>query len=116
MNQQLSLDLGVIETKDSSITDAVIEPKMQYIYRFLGVPAKNIECSVNEYESSRCRRIYYRVSWRDGHKIRHLHIPGGSTFSELARYRAAQLQEMIARGAELAEIIAAVETYRGIKR
>jgi len=119
MNQQLTIFdvLGVdIEPKKSSISTSDIEPKSQALYRFLGQAAKKVECSVNEYESSKCpKRFYFRVSWRQG-KMKHLHIPGGSTLSQLAQYRAAKLREMIERGAELGEIIAAVETYRGKRK
>jgi hypothetical protein len=113
--EQLSLSLGVIETEgeNSSITTSVIEPKIEAIQRFLGRAVENGECSVNTYKSSKCDRIYYRLSWRTGNgRTKHVHIPGGSTLSELARYRADKIQRLIARGAELAEIIAAVKTYR----
>lgn len=90
MNQQLALNLGDIETEKSSISTSDIEPKMHHIYSFLGVPAQKVECSVNQYKSSKCDRYYYRVSWRVSKtRMRHEHVPGGSTRSELAKYRAA---------------------------
>ena len=115
MSQQLTLSLSDIEAENSSISTSDIEPKMQALQRFLGSPARNTECSVNQYESSKCDRRYFRLSWRVGTKMKHIHIPGGSTLSELAQYRAGKLQEMIDRGAELAELIAAIQMYRGKK-
>ena len=68
-------------------------------------------CSVNEYSPGKKKQTYYRLSWRDGKRIKHLHIRGGNVNSKLAQERADSLRQMIARGAELEEIIAAVETY-----
>ena len=74
--EQLSLGLGVIENENGSITTSVIEPKIEAIQRFLGRAAKDAECSVNTYKSSKCDRHYYRLSWRMGRKTKHLHHQG----------------------------------------
>lgn len=98
----------------SSITNSVSEAKMTALKRFLTRRAKDAQCSVNQYRSGGSdNKIYWRVSWRDGNRIKHIHISGGNIYSKLANYRARKLQEMIDRGAELREVIAAVQTYRG---
>ncbi len=56
--------------------------------------------------------LYYRLSYRRRHKMKHLHIPGGNIRSRLAQYRAKKIKELIDRGAELEEVIALVQTYR----
>jgi hypothetical protein len=67
---------------------------------------------VNQYRVKRTENMYYRLSWRDGKKMKHIHIRGGNTYSELATKRANKIQSMIDRGAELWEITAAARTYR----
>ena len=104
------------ETSDSSsLTNSVSEAKMKALQRFCQVssPDDNKQCSVNVYQSGGSHyKRYFRLSYRKENKIKHLHIPGGNIYSPLAQYRAKQLREMIDRGAELGELIAAIETYR----
>jgi hypothetical protein len=102
-----------IETERSqpSVTSSVTDAKRQIIQDFCNRAA--IKPLIETYAPPRRKSEYYRVTWRDGNKVKHLHIPGGNTLSILAQYRAGKLQEMIDRGAELGEIIAAVKTYRG---
>lgn len=116
MSQQLVLPL--VTEKDSekvSVTNSVTETKIKYLERFCrrdNDPTPHVE----EYQSGRrSKQTYFRVSWRDGYRIKHYHIPGGNINSELAVYRAKKIQQMIDRGAELGEVIAAVKTYRGTK-
>lgn len=113
MSEQLRLFDDVSDTKLVSITDDVIEHKMQAIQRFLDRGAKENDCCVNQYYPGKRATKYFRLSYRQGKKTKHIHIPGGNTLSELAQYRAKKLQEMINRGAELGEVIAAVKTYGG---
>jgi hypothetical protein len=90
-----------------------IETKMAAIQRFLNSGNKQTEYSLNAYNpGSKTKNLYYRLSYRDGKKMKQLHIPGGNINSDLANYRADKLRVMIARGAELAEVIAAVRTYQ----
>ena len=67
---------------------------------------------MGRYSPGKRKTEYYRLSYRFGRKVKHIHIPGGSTKSQLARYRAEKLQQLIDRGAELAEILAMIKTYR----
>ncbi len=121
--KQLSLDIDEVSPRtshafeetsndvSSSITESVIDQKRAIIQRYLDRAATEAQCSVNEYQKSRSQRKYFRLSWREGKKTKHLHIPGGNVNAILAQYRARRLREMIARGAELGEVIAQVKTY-----
>lgn len=112
MSEQLSLFSTVSDSKSVSLTNSVSERKQQAIQRFLDSGKKEHEVCVNTYSPGKRRREYFRLSYRIGRKVKHVHIPGGSTIAELARYRAKQLQQLIERGAELAEILAMVRTFR----
>ena len=111
--KQLEL-FSITESDRSQVSGAAVAPdtKIQALQRFC---TRNLVTPyVEKYTPARRKVVYYRVSWREGRRMKHLHIPGGNTNSQLAQYRAKQLQEMIDRGAELEEIVAAVNTYRGI--
>ncbi len=112
MNEQLCLFEVVSEPNSGSLTESVSERKRQAIQRFLDKGKKDVEVCVNTYSPGKKKNKYFRLSYRVGHQVKHIHIPGGSTIAKLARYRAKKLQEMIDRGAELEELIAAVQTYR----
>jgi hypothetical protein len=94
-----------------SISDS--ERKHAAIQRFLDRGEKEPTASVNTYSPGKRKSEYYRLSYRVGKKMKHIHLRGGSTIAELATYRARKLQAMIDRGAELAEVIAAVRTFNG---
>ncbi len=112
MSKQLTIFNAVSDTKSVSLTDPVSDAKRRAISRFLA-RAKDHEACVNKYSPGGRKTKYFRLSIRQGKKIKHFHICGGNVHSKLAQYRAKQLQAMIDRGAELGEIIAAVETYAG---
>ncbi len=112
MNEQLCLFEVVSDKKSVSLTESVSERKRQAIQRFLDKGKKDVEVCVNTYSPNKRKTKYFRLSYRVGHKVKHIHIPGGSTIAELARYRAKKLEELIERGAELGEIIAMVHTFR----
>lgn len=112
MTEQLRLFDGAIDDESVSIADDASEHKRQAIQRFLDRGAKENDCYVNQYYPGKRATKYFRLSYRQGKKMKHIHIPGGNTKAELAQYRAKKLEEMINRGAELGEVIAAVQTYR----
>lgn len=87
------------------------DAKRQAIQRFLNNGKSDPSFSINKYSPGRRATEYYRLSFQWQGKKKHIHIRGGSTISELANYRVKELQTMIDRGAELAEVIAAVETF-----
>lgn len=121
--KQLSLDIDSVKPRTShafeetsndvswSISNSDIDQKRAIIQRYLDRAATEAQCSVNEYQKSRSKKKYFRVSWRDGKKMKHLHVPGGNVNAILAQYRARQLREMIDRGAALGEVVAQVQTY-----
>ena len=104
------LDLLDSEQKCGSISKLDSE-RQRAINRYLGGSKRNIEYSVNTYKPGKKKNQYFRLSWREGNRMKHLHIPGGSTTSELALYRANSIKAMIDRGADLGEAIAAIRTY-----
>ena len=87
--------------------------KQQAIQKYLNRADKEAIACVTKYSPGRRKTEYYRLSYRVGRKVKHIHIKGGSIIAELATYRANKLQAMIDRGAELAEVIAAVRTFNG---
>lgn len=97
-------------SSDTSITDTAAH-KRQAIQRFLNNGKPEPIACVNTYSPGGRATEYYRLSFNWRGKKKHIHICGGSTIAELATYRAKKLQAMIDRGAELAEVIAAVQTF-----
>jgi hypothetical protein len=116
MSEQLCLFETVSDSDRTSLTlsvsDAQIK-KQQAIQKYLDRANKEAIACVTRYSPGRRKNEYYRLSYRQGRKVKHIHIKGGSTIAELATYRAEKLQAMIDRGAELAEVIAAVKTFNG---
>ena len=119
MKKQLTIfdDLnGVSDTQSLSITKSVSDAKtakQKAIQRYLDRAEKETSACITKYSPGKRKTEYYRLSYRVGKKVKHIHIRGGSTISELAQYRAKKLQEMIDRGAELAEILAQLATFNG---
>ena len=68
---------------------------------------------VNTYSPGKRKTKYYRLSYFKDGQTKHLHIPGGNVRATLAKDRAKVLQKLIDSGAQLKEIIAVIETYRG---
>ncbi|MEG4516509.1 hypothetical protein [Microcoleus sp. AT9b-C5] len=56
---------------------------------------------------------YFRFSYRDGKKMKHLHIPGGNTGNVLARQRAAEVMELAAAGVPAVEICDRIRSWSG---
>lgn len=112
-SQQLSLFEIENDTLNVSIANNAIEQKIIAIQKYLGHIAKDNDCYINTYYPGKRDTIYFRLSYRQGCKMKHHHIPGGNINSDLAQYRVKRLQEMIDRGAELGEVLAALSTYRG---
>ena len=111
MTEQLSLFNHRSDTDDLSLQNSRSDAKRQAIQRFLNQRKTEPSFSINKYSPGRRNAEYYRLSFEWNGKKKHIHIRGGSTRSELANYRVAELQAMVDRGAELAEVIAAVQTF-----
>lgn len=113
MHEQLTIPTVDSDSDRVSLSISDSEHKQAAIQRFLDRADKEPTASVNKYSPGKRKNEYYRLSYRQGRKMKHIHIRGGSTIAELATYRAQKLQAMIDRGAELPEVIAAVRTFNG---
>jgi hypothetical protein len=51
-----------------------------------------------------CPLAYFRFSYRDGSKVRHVHIRGGNTDSPIAQEKVQELRSLLASGVSPAEI------------
>ncbi|MEG4396483.1 hypothetical protein QUB30_29280, partial [Microcoleus sp. BROC3] len=49
---------------------------------------------------------YFRFSYRDGFKMRHIHIRGGNTDSPIAQAKVAEVRSLLAAGIPAAQIAA----------
>lgn len=102
------------DTKKVSLTESVSERQSAAIARFLGSSHQTIAC-ITTYSPGRRKKEYYRLSFRLGRRIKHVHIRGGNANSELVLYRVEVLQAMIDRGAEIEELLAQLSTFNGVK-
>lgn len=104
-----------IEQDSCSIADIDSElktAKFRAIQRYLNRGKRETIAVVNKYKAgNRHNYHYFRLSYRVGSKMRHIHINGGNTLAELAQYRARKIQQMIDRGAALEEVIAATKDF-----
>jgi hypothetical protein len=48
---------------------------------------------------------YYRFSYRDGSRVKHIHICGGNTDSPIAQAKVAEVRSLLAAGANTAEVV-----------
>ena len=120
MNEQLSLFPTASESEFVSIALTASERqilKQQAIQRFLDAGDKEHIPHVNPYQVKGTKKRYFRLSYRNERgKMKHLHIPGGNIYSELAQCRAKKLKAIIDRGCDLDEAIAMVQMFRsGVK-
>ena len=90
--------------------DVAPDAKIAALQRFCARDRENIPY-VEKYSPNRRKQKYYRLSWRERKKMKHLHVPGGNVNAILAQYRAGKLRQLINRGADLDEVIAQVKTY-----
>jgi hypothetical protein len=116
MSYQLSIydALPCSDSDRASLQNTRSDAKRQAIQRYLNSGISEPAICVNKYSPGRRSTQYYRLSYQWRGKKRHIHIKGGSVLAELATYRAKQLQGLIDRGAELAEVLAAAATFNGV--
>ena len=105
MSDQLSLFDFVEDAKNLSSTNVVEDAKRQAIQRYLDSGKQDPTVSISKYSPNGRKTEYYRLVYRDGKKVRGIHISGGNCKARLANYRVKTLQTMIDRGAELSEIL-----------
>lgn len=113
MNEQLSVFTACSDSDPVSLQNSRSDAKSRAIQRYLNDGKPEPSICVNTYSPGRRTTEYYRLSYQWRGRKKHIHIRGGSTIAELSTYRAGKLTEMIDRGAELAEILAAVRTFNG---
>lgn len=116
MSEQLSLFSTVEDNKPVSSTEVVEDRKNlkhKAIQRFLNSTSNDPQASVGTYSPNGRKTEYYRLLYRIGKKVKAVHIPGGNVNSKLATHRVKLLQQMIDRGADLGELLAAITDYRG---
>jgi len=112
MFEQLSLFPDASDINSVSLADNASDAKSKAIQRFLNNGKDAPIAHVNTYSPGKRQAEYYRLSYRVGTRMKHKHIPGGSTIANLAQVRAKKLLMMIDRGAELVELLAAIEDWR----
>ena len=61
--------------------------------------------SINKYSPGKRKTEYFRLSYRNGSKIKHIHIRGGNVNSALVQNRIFKLQNMINQGASIGELL-----------
>lgn len=113
MDKQGLLFEFVEDSKNVSSTNHVSEAKRQAIQRFLDNAQDNPSASISTYKPNNRKTEYFRLVYRIDKKVKAVHIRGGNINSKLAQYRAGKLQQMIDRGAELEELLAALVTFNG---
>jgi hypothetical protein len=113
MKKQLTIFDVCSDNDRVSLQNARSDAKRQAINRYLNNGNADPAICVNTYSPGRRSIQYYRLSYQWHGKKKHIHIRGGSVIAELATYRARQLQGLIDRGAELAEVLAAAATFNG---
>lgn len=113
MNKQLTIFEVCSDAASMSLQKYRSDAKRQAIQRFLNNGKLDPSVCVNAYSPGRRTTKYFRLSFQWNGKKKHIHIKGGSTISDLARYRADQLQQLIDRGAALDEVLAMVNMFNG---
>lgn len=103
---------------DATITEAATEQTDSDTREFCSVATPNNAATeqfhhwVKPYcPSNRKDHTYYRYTWMEGRKLRHIHIKGGNTKSALAIARASQVEAAITDGKSPAQIEQMIESF-----
>lgn len=67
--------------------------------------------TVNKYSPGKRKTEYFRLSYRDGSRVKHIHIRGGNVNSLLAQSRVLKLQNAINNGASLEDILTLIKHW-----
>ncbi|ELS04820.1 hypothetical protein Xen7305DRAFT_00045560 [Xenococcus sp. PCC 7305] len=97
---------------NSEVTEVVSDTQIE-IREELLAPETHPEApgSINEYCPGKRKVTYFRFSYRDGSRVRHKHIRGGNTSSQLGQANAQKIRDMIARGYSLADILQKISQF-----
>ena len=112
-NKQLTIFDAVGDSDQVSPTKPVGDTENQALERYLGRAKVEFTVCVKNYKPNGRKTEYFRLDYRVGKKVKSIHICGGNVHAPLAQERAKEIRLMTDRGAQLEEIIAAVEAYRG---
>lgn len=74
---------------------------------------KNTKPYISTYSPAGRQTNYYRFSYRDGKTVKHIHIPGGNSASDLVQYRVKRIQGLIDRGLPISKISKLIVSYKG---
>jgi hypothetical protein len=105
-----SAEVGVTESTPEP-ADSVTSSAEVGVTESTPEPADSVTSSVSTYRPrgtarsiENCPLKYFRFSYRDGSKVRHVHIRGGNTDSPIAQAKVVEVRSQLAAGIPPAEI------------
>ena len=90
------------------VSDSQVEINPELLQQLKPTPPPG---NVNEYYPGKRNQSYYRFSYRNGKRVKHVHIRGGNSQSIAGQKNAQKIREMIARGYSLAEILKTIAKF-----
>jgi hypothetical protein len=97
---------SVTTTPTISVTESIAEPD---VTESIAEPDDSVTKAISTYKPKGTARggsgEYFRFSYRDGSKVRHIHIRGGNTDSAIANARVEEVRSLLAAGTPAAEIV-----------
>jgi hypothetical protein len=110
-----SAEVGVTESIPEP-ADSVTSSAEVGVTESIPEPADSVTSSVSTYRPrgtarsmENCPLEYFRFSYRDGSKVRHVHIRGGNTDSPIAQAKVAEVRSLLAAGIPPAQIAATLK-------
>lgn len=98
-------------TKPETITDKKIKSVSDSSRYGVSDTFKRASLTINKYSPAKRKTEYFRLSYRIGAKVKHVHIRGGNVNSKLAQNRVFELQNAINRGASIQELLTVIANY-----
>jgi hypothetical protein len=105
-----SAEVGVTESIPEP-ADSVTSSAEVGVTESIPEPADSVTSSVSTYKPrgtdrsiENCPLEYFRFSYREGSKVRHVHIRGGNTASPIAQAKVAEVRSLLAAGVSPAEV------------
>jgi hypothetical protein len=87
-----------------SVTESITEPG---VTESIAEPDDSVTKAISTYRPKGTARSgeYFRFSYRDGSKVRHIHIRGGNTDSPIAQAKVEEVRSALAAGVPAVEIV-----------
>jgi hypothetical protein len=111
----LDAEVGVTESIPEP-ADSVTSSAEVGVTESIPEPADSVTSSVSTYRPrgtarciENCPLEYFRFSYRDGSKVRHVHIVGGNTNSPIAQAKVQEVRSLLAAGMPAAEIASLIK-------